>query len=188
MLRLKHLKHSLATAAVAIMIVSFCNHAYAEDGSGFELAGDILLVLIPATAYASTFYMNDSEGRIQFYKSFFTNLGITYALKYTIDKQRPENHGSHSFPSGHTSAAFQGAAFIHKRYGWKYGLPAYLGATYVGWSRIEGESDKHDVIDVIAGAGIGIASSFFFTKPYKGVQIKPIANKSFWGLAFSKKW
>jgi membrane-associated phospholipid phosphatase len=189
MLRLKYLKHSLTIAAtVATMLVSLCNQTYAEDCSGFELTGDILQVLIPATAYASTFYMNDSEGRMQFYKSFFTNLGITYTLKYTIDKQRPENHGYHSFPSGHTSAAFQGASFIQKRYGWKYGLPAYLAATYVGWSRMEGESDKHDAIDVIAGAGIGIASSFFFTEPYKGVQIKPIASKNFWGLSFSKKW
>lgn len=105
-----------------------------------------------------------------------------------IDKRRPENNGSHSFPSGHTSAAFQGAAFIYKRYGWKYGLPAYLGAAYVGWSRIEGTSDKHGIVDVIAGAGIGIASSFFFTEPYKGVTITPVTADGFYGILFSKKW
>jgi membrane-associated phospholipid phosphatase len=173
---------------VTIMSVSFSKQVYSEDRNGFEQTGDVLQVLIPATAYASTFYMDDRDGRIQFYKSFFTNLGITHALKYTVAKQRPENHGSHSFPSGHTSAAFQGASFIHRRYGWKFGIPAYLGAAFVGWSRIEGESDQHDIIDVIAGAGIGIASSFFFTEPYKGVRVKPIANNNFWGISFSKKW
>ena len=184
------LKHPLTTSAIAVlMFVSYSTHANAEGCSGYELAGDILQIAIPATAYASTFYMKDSEGRAQFYKSFFTNLGITYTLKYAIDKQRPENHGYQSFPSGHTSAAFQGASFIHKRYGWKYALPAYLGATYVGWSRMEGESDKHDIIDVIAGAGIGIASSFIFTKPYdNGVQVTPVATSNFWGITFSKKW
>lgn len=156
--------------------------------STFEITGDIMQILLPATGYLSTFYMDDEEGRNQFYKSFATNLGITYALKYTISKQRPENHGSHSFPSGHTSAAFQGAAFIHKRYGWKFGLPAYLGAAYVGWSRVEGESDKHDIWDVLAGAGIGIASSFYFAEPYKGVAITPVATDGFYGIFFTKTW
>lgn len=180
---------SFRITGIFIIISSWCiDNVKAEDKSGFELTGDILQVVIPATGYAATFYMNDNEGRNQFYKSFFTNLGITYALKYTIDKQRPENNGSQSFPSGHTSAAFQGASFIHKRYGWQYGVPAYLGAAYVGWSRIEGESDKHDTVDVLAGAGIGIASSFFFTEPYKGITITPVATSGYYGVMFSNKW
>lgn len=178
----------LITGIVATTSVFSAATAKAEEKSPFELTGDILQIAIPATGYLSTFYMNDKDGRNQFYKSFLTNLGITYALKYTINKRRPENNGSHSFPSGHTSAAFQGAAFIHKRYGWEYGLPAYLGAAYVGWSRIEGESDKHDIVDVLAGAAIGIASSFYFTEPYKGVTITPVGADGFYGIWFSKKW
>ena len=59
-----------------------------------------------------------------------------------------------------------GAAFIHKRYGWKYSIPVYVGATFVGYSRVQ--ADKHFVEDVIAGATVGIFSSFYFTKSYKG--------------------
>lgn len=136
------------------LLLGSISTVYAESNS--EKAGDILQILIPATAYSITFYLNNSEGRNQFYKSFFTNLGVTGALKFFIDKKRPIDRernskgcGKNSFPSGRTSAAFQGAAFIQKRYGWKYGLPAYALASYVGWSRIEGESDKHDVTDVL---------------------------------------
>jgi len=150
-----------------------------------EKVGDILQIIIPATAYGTTLYLKDKEGQSQFYKSFATNLGATYALKYSTNKTRP-NGGKHSFPSGHASAAFQGASFIHKRYGIKYAVPAYLGAAFVGYSRVK--SNNHYTEDVIAGAAIGIASSFYFTKRYKGFSITPIANNDNYGLAISKQW
>jgi membrane-associated phospholipid phosphatase len=143
-------------------------------------------LLIPAAAYGSTFYQHDSEGRKQFYKSFFTNLGVTYALKKTISKTRPNGKDDESFPSAHSSMAFQGAAFIHKRYGWKYAVPAYLGSTFVAWSRVE--SDNHFTVDVVAGAAIGIASSFIFTKPFKGFVVTPVADNGFYGIGISKQW
>jgi len=66
-----------------------------------------------------------------------------------IDKRRPENSlNKDSFPSGHASAAFQGASFIQRRYGWKHGKYAYLLAAFVGYSRIEGLNDRHDTWDV----------------------------------------
>lgn len=136
--------------------------AYAK--SDIETAGDIIAVTIPAIAYGSTFYMDDPEGRQQFYKSFATNAVTTLALKKAIDKERPDHSDNDSFPSGHTSVAFQGASFIHKRYGLEYSIPAYIGATFVGYSRVD--ADKHDTSDVLAGAALGVASSMFLTKSY----------------------
>ncbi|MCK4621250.1 MAG: phosphatase PAP2 family protein [Desulfuromonadales bacterium] len=157
--------------------------AIASDN--IETSRDVIQVLIPAIAYGTTFYLDDLEGRTQFYKSFFVNLAVTHGLKNTIEKKRP-NGSDKSFPSGHTSAAFQGAAFIHKRYGWEYSLPAYIGASFVGYSRIE--SDNHYIEDVLAGAAIGIISSFYFAKPYKGVSITPFADKGNYGIRISKTW
>jgi membrane-associated phospholipid phosphatase len=156
---------------------------------GYALAtddGSFLRTLIPAVAYGTTFYMHDKDGRIQFYKSFFTNLGATYALKAVISEERPNGNGNDSFPSGHTSVAFQGAAFIHKRYGLKWAVPAYLGAAYVGWRRVA--TDNHYTRDVVAGAAIGIASSFIFTKPYHGFEVTPLADNGVYGLAISRNW
>ncbi len=109
-------------------------------------------------------------------------------MKYAINKPRPEGHGNHSFPSGHTSSAFQAATFIHKRYGLTYGAPAYLVASYVGWSRIEGETDKHDLSDVLAGAGLGIACSWWLTTPYEDISITPVYSANFFGLWMSFPW
>jgi len=176
--------HSICLVLCCSALLMPLRSAVASDQ--VENIGDILRVLIPAVAYGSTFYVDDSEGRKQFYKSFFTNLGVTYALKASISKTRPNGEDDDSFPSAHSSVAFQGAAFIHKRYGWKYAIPAYLGSTYVAWSRVE--SDNHFTVDVVAGAAIGMASSFIFTKPYRGFVITPVADSSFYGIAISKQW
>ena len=171
-----------------IHLICFKISIASAEESSFEKVGDIIQVSIPATAYLSTFYMNDDQGRKQFYYSFLTNLTVTYGMKYAINKPRPEGHGDYSFPSGHTSAAFQGATFIQKRYGWKYGLPAYLCASYVGWSRIEGESDKHDLTDVLGGGVVGVLSTIFFTTPYNGVTVTPIADSGYYGLNINFAW
>jgi len=148
--------------------------------------GSFMRTLIPAVAYGTTFYMHDKDGRNQFYKSFFTNLGATYALKALISEERPNGKDDDSFPSGHTSVAFQGAAFIHRRYGLKWAVPAYVGAVYVGWRRVD--TDNHYTKDVVAGAAIGIASSFIFTRPYHGFELTPLAENGAYGLVVSKRW
>ena len=151
-----------------------------------ETSGDVLLALIPATAYGATFYMDDKDGRMQFYKSFLANQVVTQGLKYTIHKNRPDDSDDHSFPSGHTSTTFQAAAFIHKRYGWKCSIPAYLGAAFTGYSRID--ADKHYVEDVLAGAIIGTISSFYFAEPYKGVTVAPAASRDYLGITLTARF
>jgi membrane-associated phospholipid phosphatase len=69
------------------------------------------------------------------------------------------------FPLGHTSTTFQSTALIQKRYGWKYGIPAYALAGFTGYSRIN--ADKHDILDVLAVAAIGIGCSYLFNTPYQ---------------------
>jgi membrane-associated phospholipid phosphatase len=85
--------------------------------------------------------------------------------KFAIDKTR-SNGENQSFPSGHATISFTFAEFMCKRYGWEYGLPAYVLATFVAYSRIKAR--QHYPIDVIGGAAIGIVSSDLVTWPYKG--------------------
>ncbi|WP_346839378.1 phosphatase PAP2 family protein [Microbulbifer sp. SAOS-129_SWC] len=173
-----------ALCCVALPIAS--QPAFAKSESNGERLGDLLQLAIPTTAYSMTLFNRDAEGRNQFYKSFATNLGVTYTLKYAINKPRPDNNGDYSFPSGHTSAAFQGAAFIHKRYGLTKAIPAYLAATYVAYSRVKAK--KHDVVDVTAGAAVGILSSFYFTTRKGGVDIVPLVGKNFAGVSATYSW
>jgi membrane-associated phospholipid phosphatase len=128
--------------------------------------GDYALHVPALTSLLMIIVKKDKEGFGQFTKSYGTTLAVTYALKYAINKPRPKNAtDGHAFPSGHTSAAFSGATFLQRRYGWEYGIPAYAVASFVGYSRIKG--DRHDIWDVLGGVIVGVGSSYLFTKPYQ---------------------
>ena len=138
-----------------------------------EQVGDVAQFVPAALSVIVIIAHRDTEGFWQFTKSMAVNLGATYILKYAINKRRPDGAtDGHAFPSGHTSAAFQGASFVQKRYGWEYGIPAYVVAGFVGYSRVEGLHDRHDWYDVISGAVVGIASSYLFTTPYQNDHYK----------------
>ncbi len=152
-----------------------------------EKAGDVLRDLIPLTALsAALIYEKGSEGSIQFFKSFITAELLTKSLKKITNKQRPNGSCCNSFPSGHATRAFMGASFIQKRYGWKYSIPAYAGAIYVAYSRVQ--ADKHFWEDVVAGAAVGILSSYYFTDRYKETTVTPIVGSDFIGVRFVTNW
>lgn len=138
--------------------------------------GDVLIFTMPATALGTSIITGDQKGTWQFTKGFLLNQALTIGLKTTIDKPRPDLSNNSSFPSGHTSITFQSAAFIQKRYGWKYGAAAYALAGLTGYSRIQ--ADKHDGWDVLAGAIIGVGSSYIFTTPYRKEHMEITFNKS----------
>ena len=168
-----------------ILFILFAQCSFANDKT-IEKIGDSLAYLIPATAYGSTFYMDDDDGQIQFYRSIATSTTTTFALKYTIKRERPDGSNDRSFPSAHTMFAFQGATFVHQRYGFSYAIAAYLGAAFVGYSRIK--ADKHYLGDVLAGAAIGSLSSWFFTDRYKTVEIKPMTKGDSYGVTVAYTW
>ena len=118
-------------------------------------------IAIPLTGLGYTYYSNDIIGRKQFWKTYLSSLSLTYILKYTIKKERPNGHCCESFPSGHTSAAFAGAIFINNRYGSKFGIPAIFLASFVGYSRVYAE--KHYWEDVLAGSLISVIAGLFYT-------------------------
>lgn len=140
-----------------------------------EKAGSIVRIAIPVAALAATFLLEPQQQNPDQRK--FTSLlmggsplhdlalGLgrawvaTGVLKVTVNETRPDG-GRYSFPSGHASTAFAGAEFIRKEYGWGWGTPAYLAASFVAWSRVDAK--RHYTHDVLAGAAIGILANHDF--------------------------
>lgn len=150
-------------------------------------AGEVGVILLPASALAATlFYEDGNKGTVQLLKSYVFSELMTEALKTGIDKERPNGSCCTAFPSGHASKAFTAAHFIQRRYGWRYGAAAYGAATFVAYSRVE--SDRHDEVDVLAGALIGIVGSHLFTTRYDNIQVTPLAQRGVVGLSISGRF
>jgi len=158
------LKTNKAVYLSLIFIFLWFSNVHAQNKT-IETAGDIFLFAVPAAAFSTTLILKDKQGSWQFTKAFLTNVAVTYGLKVALNKPRPHGNGDNAFPSGHTSTTFQGASFIHRRYGFKYSVPAYLAAGFTAFSRIDAQ--KHDGWDILAGAVVGIGSTYLFTSPYQ---------------------
>jgi len=170
---------------VLLFSIFLVSAAFAGPSDVIKTAGDIGALAIPASAAMMTLIYKDKEGTMQFIKAYAATMAATFGLKYTIKEKRP-NGEKHSFPSAHAASAFAGAAFVQQRDGWKYGLPLYVAASFVGYSRIE--SKEHYFQDVIAGAAIGLAANLIFTKPFKNISVTPIVGKDFNGIIIGKSF
>ncbi|MEZ7496578.1 phosphatase PAP2 family protein [Leeuwenhoekiella aequorea] len=150
--------------------------------------GDVILIALPVAALGTTLLKGDKKGAWQFTKGFVVTEAVTYGLKMSINKTRPDQSNDNSFPSGHTSTVFHSAGYIHRRYGFKYSIPAYLLAGFTAASRID--SKKHDILDIIAGAAIGLGSNLLFTTEYQQKHMQ-LSYSSFEGnhmIGFSYKF
>lgn len=68
-------------------------------------------------------------------------------------------------PSDTSALAFAPAQFLWQRYGWEYGVPAYMAAGFVAWSRVDAK--KHHWYDVMASAGISLLYNEIITTRYR---------------------
>ena len=160
------------TAASIVLFLLFSQLTLSQDTSETkpqvgttQTIGDVILIALPAATLGTSFIIGDEPGAWQFTKGLILTEAITYGLKISINKQRPDKSNDNAFPSGHTSTVFHSAGFIHRRYGFTYSIPAYALAGFTAASRID--SEKHDILDILAGAAIGLGSNLLFTTAYQ---------------------
>ncbi len=148
-----------------LLIATLLPHsADAQPRQRVEKSTDVLVLVPAAAGLTASLVMKDWKGTKQLALSSVTAIAANYALELSIRKPRPDGSGNHAFPSTHAVAAFTGATFLQQRYGWKYGLPAYIVSGYVAFGRVYGK--KHDVWDVLAGAAIGAGCSLIYTRRF----------------------
>ena len=145
-----------------LIFLSFSFSIIDDPNDPIRSAGDVGQILIPVSALLLTYIKDDYNGTLQLCKSSISTIICTHIFKLSIEKFRPDGTNNNSFPSGHTSAAFSGATFIHQRYGFKMAFPAYAIASFVGYSRIYAK--KHYLEDVIAGATLAAINSIIFNQ------------------------
>ena len=134
------------------------------DEELIEEVGDYTQLATPVAAFAVPVLKGDWWGAVQFGASFITAVGSVQIAKALIEEWRPNLSNPDSYPSGHTTAAFSGAAFLYSRYGPYWGIPAYALALYTGFSRVY--ASKHYLDDVIAGAGLAMISNWLWAMPF----------------------
>lgn len=137
---------------------------FAQSRKVVDVSTDVAMFVPSVAGAVVSIVEKDYQGFWQLVGSGAASVASVYALKYIVNKERPDGSDSHSFPSNHAGVAFAGATFLQQRYGWKYAVPAYLLGGYVAWGRVYAR--RHDVWDVLAGAALGTGCSMLVTTPF----------------------
>lgn len=156
-------------AAESRYLADFSDEPYRATSDFFQLAN-------PLAALAVTAYQRDGRGAAQLGLNLVASAGTTELLKRATNDtswgRRPDGR-EHAFPSGHVSVTCSAAAFLHDRYGWRYGVALYATSAWTAYARVH--NDDHHWRDVIAGCALAIGFSKLITTPFErhGVQIEP---------------
>lgn len=152
----------LLNSNLNIKIQSKAQHLFGENFHSFS---DNILPFAPIAQIYTGKYLgfqpknNFKHQTIDIAVANTTSLIIVEILKHIVKKERPDASNDLSFPSGHTAIAFTNATLLFHEYkeanAW-YASSGFLFATATGILRIA--NNRHYASDVLAGAGIGLAS------------------------------
>ncbi|MGH1364503.1 MAG: phosphatase PAP2 family protein [Calditrichia bacterium] len=134
------------------------------------------LPLTPILLYASGYFKGDAQLKkdaVQFVVTQIANYGITYSLKFSVNRKRPYlTHDwvntdireiDSSFPSAHSSGTVALAAFLHFRYQKRW--LTITGYSYAGAMMLARmRQGVHYPADVFAGAAIGVFSGWLVNR------------------------
>jgi len=87
---------------------------------------------------------------------------------------------------GHIAFAASGASFLSERYGWSYGVPAWLLTGYVANNRVQ--NGHHHWRDVIAAGAVSYGVGKLFVTPENAAHLAPVVGPQFVGMRWQRSW
>jgi membrane-associated phospholipid phosphatase len=162
------------------------NSAQAETGS--EISSSVITGVVPLGALAYAYAIDDTEGEKEWFRSILVSQFLNTAARVAFNPslgRRPNGH-QYGFPSGHVAFVTSGAAFLQDRYGWQFGVPAYLLAGYVASERVR--DDHHYWRDVIAAGALSFGVSKLFVTPQNATYMAPVIGPDFIGMRWERSF
>lgn len=148
-----------------LAIVMSESSALAASSSTVESAGNGVAIALPVIAGGIALYKDDWRGVAELSVETIATVGTAYALKHIVHEKRPDGSDDQSFPSDTTALAASGSSFLWGRYGWRYGLPAFVATQFVSYSRVQAK--KHHWYDTLASSAIAAGYGYALTTPFK---------------------
>lgn len=153
------------------------------------ISGHVIMAALPVTAFAIAYFKDDAEGEKQWLRNTLVNQLLTSIARVGFNEtswgKRPVRHG-YGFPSGHVAFAGSGASFLQERYGWEYGVPAWLLTGYVAWVRVDNRD--HHWRDVVAASALAYGVGKLFVTPENATHLAPVLGPDFLGLRWERSW
>ena len=179
------LRRACAVLSVFSCLLNITSAALAAS----EFSGTFVMTAIPVAGIATAYLKDDGEGEKQWLRNLLANQLLNSAARlgfnYTSLGKRPDGTG-YGFPSGHVAFAGSGAAFLEERYGWEYGVPAWLATGFVAYVRVDNRD--HHWRDVVAASALSYGVGKLFVTPENAVHLAPVLGPDYLGFRLGRSW
>lgn len=146
-------------------------------------AGNLAYLGAGVALPALTDHTNGTKHSLRVIDSVATSVAAAEILKLATHERRPGSPPSYdSFPSGHATAAFAVASNLSIYYP-RQAPFWYVGATAIGWSRLE--LRRHHFQDVLAGAILGYWTGKVEARSRHGLLLGPVYSATGVGLGLT---
>jgi len=161
----------LAVAA----LLAFATPASATN-KALRNTGNYLLIALPATAIGvSLAHDGDWKGLGQFALAAGLTVGSAYALRSAVRIRRPDGSDMDSFSPPDVALADSSASYLWQRYGWHYGVPAYIARAIVSYAL--SDAKKNHWYDTLASSALSFGFNYALVTPYRarryGFSVQP---------------
>jgi hypothetical protein len=138
------MRKALATVAVVAGCLMVPAGAFPYESSGKAVA-----YAMPAFAAGVAIYKHDWDGLLQLSVTTTLTYATAYGLKQLVRSCRPYakpctagGSGWDSFPSTTSAIASAPSSFLWRRYGWEWGLPAFILSKYPSFALQRAHKNK----------------------------------------------
>jgi hypothetical protein len=137
---------------------------YYAGGPGIHFAASGLWYLTAASNGDGT----NKKNAWTMFEAVSVTGAATLGLKLLVNDDTP-NGKDLAWPSGHTSSSFAVASVLDDLYGPEVGIPAYIGAGFVGYRMMD--AGDHWASDVLFGAVLGYMVGHHVAGKYHDVEV-----------------
>jgi membrane-associated phospholipid phosphatase len=160
----KHLRNCIAILTTACLLFG-AQGAGAKENKTITTAGTGVAIALPVIAAGITAYKRDWNGTAELAAITLATVGSAFAIKQVVRSRRPDGSDFKSFPSDTAALGASGSAFLWRRYGWEYGLPAFAASQFVSYSRVQAK--KHHWYDTAASSAMAWGYAAVLTSRFK---------------------
>lgn len=156
---------ALVAGAVLGLLPPMAASAAATSSTSFRTAGNIVTIALPVTAIGITLLHDDWRGLGEFAVSTTLTVGSAYVIRQIVRQRRPDHSDFHSLTPPDVALVDSSADYLWSRYGWRYGIPAYLASAVVGYALTD--QKKNHWYDTLASGALAFGFNYAIVDRYR---------------------
>ena len=153
-----------AVLACAVLLLPAKALAATPDPAMRKAANIVTIALPVAAIGVSLLHHNDWKGMEEFAVSTTLTVGSAFLIRQIVRNRRPDHSDFHSLTPPDLALADASSDYLWSRYGWRYGVPAYLASAFVSYALTDGK--KNHWYDTLASGALAFSFNYALVDRY----------------------